>query len=602
MIRSCVICGKQFEARGTATHCGGPHYKECAVCGKLFEWNYKQPKQCCSLKCSVNLRKMNIHQSIKVCKLCGKEFHPNSNTQIYCDSDHYNPCPMCGKPVKIDINSVDLVRCCSQACSNALRARTCMDRYGVAIASQSDAVRQKLHDAAILSENKRKQASLAVWGVDNPAKHSSIRKKISDTVKSKSCRAKIQSTNLQRYGVPYAMQSAELFTKQRKSQGSKNIASDGTAFDSQYELAVYEFFIQLSEPVTMERQIPIEYEYLGQQHTTYIDFSINGILFEVKGAHLMEGMYGDCPSVVPIEVKLDVYRKHHVVVVTDSKCKEMFGPPNSTISNGLKYIDKCLNPLIGIDIELFRFPEFPYASNRPKCFYDVRVDNHMSAHEAFYNLDIRWKMMHNRIMYSGGFIDNNQILRALNVTRTCKQPSWFSRSLAKKIMLEHCTANTIVDFCAGWGTRYDAAIELRKEYVGCDFNEELVKWHHECGRNSICWEDANKFIYVQSDCSVFICPPYSDPITGRCFEDYNFSGFDASASAKSQCDWLLLAMQNIPNANEYVMVCKIVDPGWEDYIVGTKENRSHFGVNYEYIVKVAQTERQQVISKFTKVN
>lgn len=30
------------------------------------------------------------------------------------------------------------------------------------------------------------------------------------------------------------------------------------------------------------------------------------------------------------------------------------------------------------------------------------------------------------------------------------------------------------------------------------------------------------------------------------------------------------------------MVCKIVDPGWEQYIVDTKKNKSHFGVNNEY--------------------
>ena len=45
-------------------------------------------------------------------------------------------------------------------------------------------------------------------------------------------------------------------------------------------------------------------------------------------------------------------------------------------------------------------------------------------------------------------------------------------------------------------------------------------------------------------------------------------------------------MKNVPNAKEYVMVCKVVDKGWEKYIVDTKTNRSHFGKNNEYVLVV----------------
>lgn len=51
-------------------------------------------------------------------------------------------------------------------------------------------------------------------------------------------------------------------------------------------------------------------------------------------------------------------------------------------------------------------------------------------------------------------------------------------------------------------------------------------------------------------------------------------------------------MKNIPNAREYVMVCKVVDEGWEKYIVGTKTNKSHFGANNEYILKLTQEEKE----------
>lgn len=47
-------------------------------------------------------------------------------------------------------------------------------------------------------------------------------------------------------------------------------------------------------------------------------------------------------------------------------------------------------------------------------------------------------------------------------------------------------------------------------------------------------------------------------------------------------------MQNIPNAREYVMVCKIVDEGWEQFVVDTITNRSHFGTNHEYVIVVSK--------------
>lgn len=45
-------------------------------------------------------------------------------------------------------------------------------------------------------------------------------------------------------------------------------------------------------------------------------------------------------------------------------------------------------------------------------------------------------------------------------------------------------------------------------------------------------------------------------------------------------------MSNVPNASRYIMVCKSVDPEFEKYVVESKENKSHFGSNSEYVVVV----------------
>lgn len=346
-------------------------------------------------------------------------------------------------------------------------------------------------------------------------------------------------------------------------------------FDSSYEKDVYEYCIRNKIPI--ERQIPLEYEYNGTKHTTLIDFKIDDILFEVKGGHLLKGIY-DNNGKTPINEKLNVYRQNKVILITDKEGSLIIPKPNGVHggSNGLKYLNKCRDPLIGVDIELFRNPKFPYANDRPHCFYKVRVDGNRSALEAWDDEKLRWDMIKNRINYCGGFIDNKRILSAMNITRTCKQPSWFAKSFAKKLIETYITTDLIFDPFAGWGARYDACKELGIKYIGCDFNEELVQWHHEMGRDTIYYDDANRFQTDAENCSVFICPPYSDPNTGRCFEDYNFKGFDNSAKTLSQCDWLKIVMQNIPNAKEYLMVCKVVDPGWEQYIVNNKINKSHF--------------------------
>lgn len=220
MKKTCVICGKEFEGTGRASYCNGPHTKQCEVCGKMFEWDYKNPKRCCSSKCSAILRKKSIQSSTKICEICGKEFHPKSNTQRYCEDDHYNPCPVCGKPVKI-LLEYDPVRCCSQECTNELRKRTCLTKFGVPVVSQNEVVRKKLSESAKSSEESRKQTVLIRWGVDNVSKNSDVKRRISETVSSEDCQMRMRKTTYERYGTQYAMQSNLGLSRYRESIQSK---------------------------------------------------------------------------------------------------------------------------------------------------------------------------------------------------------------------------------------------------------------------------------------------------------------------------------------------------------------------------------------------
>ena len=588
LIRTCILCGKEFEAIGSQTTCSGPHYKKCAICGTEFEYKHISDKKVtCSKKCAAEYRRRTILSVTRVCEYCGKEFHSPSNTAKYCEGPHYKKCEICGRDFKVDLSSgvslSDLPHTCSRMkCVIAQRIKTSQATYGVASPSQTDAAREQARQRTINSAEQRKQTCLERYGAESYMQTEEGRQRMSEIMSEPNMQKQIRRTNQQRYGVNHAMQIPEFARKHSNSQ-FHCIASDGTRVDSAWELIVYEFFKRNGiEFEYNTASIPIEYN--GVTHYTHIDFNVGGLLFEVKGGHLLEGTFDNRPNVVPIEYKLKAYRQNHVIIITDASSKKLFGSPNSTESNGLKYLDKCPEPLIGVDLALFDKPNFPYAEDRPHCFYDVRVDNSPSSFEAFNDEKIRWKMILNRINYVGGFIGSKQILTAMNVTRTCKQPSWFSKSLAERIINQYCTSHTIVDLFAGWGMRNDAAVALGRQYVGIDLNPKLVKWHKEHGRN-IELGDAHTFTF-DKECSVFICPPYSDPKTGRCFEDYNFKGFDQSAKALSQCNWLRIVMNNIPNAREYVMVCKIVDEGWEPFVVETLVNKSHLGTNHEYVVRV----------------
>ena len=144
-----------------------------------------------------------------ICKIFGKEFDRVGNA-VYCQGPHYRPCPICGKPVEYTDPFTE-PKCCSKECSTARRKQTCLSIYGTEVASQSEAVRAKLHDKACSDEVRiHKEATcLDRWGVKNAAQAESVRAKISATISSEECQAKMRATSRSRYGFDHAMQSVE---------------------------------------------------------------------------------------------------------------------------------------------------------------------------------------------------------------------------------------------------------------------------------------------------------------------------------------------------------------------------------------------------------
>ena len=97
---------------------------------------------------------------------------------------------------------------------------------------------------------------------------------------------------------------------------------------------------------------------------TFIDFRVNGILYEVKGNHFLTGGVEE-NSNLPMSVKLEVYRENHVVIITMDHSAQLFDDGS----------------LVGVDLALFE--------DKFDAVYDPRT---------------RWTVIEYLIKHKKGFI------------------------------------------------------------------------------------------------------------------------------------------------------------------------------------------------------
>lgn len=129
----------------------------------------------------------------------------------YHDLKEYPKCPVCGKPVKFQSLGRGYREFCSLRCAgNDEKTKqkvkqTCLERYGVENAFQSEEIQSKF-----------KQTCLEKYGVENPFQSEKIKERIKKVNKenlgvdypmqSKKVRNKSKKTCLDKYGVPYTGQ------------------------------------------------------------------------------------------------------------------------------------------------------------------------------------------------------------------------------------------------------------------------------------------------------------------------------------------------------------------------------------------------------------
>lgn len=238
MVFTCIRCNTKFEAKRKSLICPNCKIQKCIICGKEFELKHPYIQKTCSSKCRGIYRKESgIAKSSRIkaeetfrskyddlgkprymleakkCAYCGNDFIPNSPRQVYCDNDHYGPCPVCGKPVKISDMSVG-PQCCSKSCIQIQTRKTNKSKYGTEFYFQSDDFSKKSKDT-----NRIK------YGYESYQSTPEFKQRYNYTIKSKygvsapiqfpEFKEKSKTTCNQKYGTDWAMQSEVVKDKVR---------------------------------------------------------------------------------------------------------------------------------------------------------------------------------------------------------------------------------------------------------------------------------------------------------------------------------------------------------------------------------------------------
>ena len=279
--------------------------RKCEVCGKEFDFDYLHPRRTCSKECSIKLHESVMLPVTKVCEYCGKEFTTIYKKTKYCSGPHYKQCEICGEKFLIDLSD-NIPKTCSDKCADILRRQTCLEKYGVEVGSQSAQAREKLSIIGKLNNPKKPKVEEIKPPIIKNCRICGEPFELTSNAQHICTRQHYRNCDVcgkqYEFNAPWTQLCCSIdCTQSKRVSTQKNCQGiDGTPLDSSWEKLVYDFWKSLD--IEVERNIPIQYEYGGKSHTTFIDFKVEGILYEVKGNHLLNVFfdYGG----VPIKVKL----------------------------------------------------------------------------------------------------------------------------------------------------------------------------------------------------------------------------------------------------------------------------------------------------------
>lgn len=606
MIKICKYCGKEFEGTGTSLYCPGPHFSVCEICGKEFEIDVRNPKRCCSRKCSSELRKRTIISEHKICEICGEYFYPESNTQRYCKNEHYRSCPVCREPVLIK-NASEPPRTCSTECANKLRESTCIDNFGTKIASQSEFVKSRLREAYINSKDKREKTCISRWGVHNPSMSNEVKHKISNSILSSECRTKTKATMNDRYGADYAMQNKHL--RQKQSRNIKNRSS--------LEIRLHNFLNQYNIDHIVEHSIKKD----NNIHSFDVYLPKYKILIDCDGTYYHS--YLSDPDGIRVrddydDVRLSLIPDDHIfILIVESDFERGLNNIKRTIEN----ID---SNIFDYDSEIFKWCrsiEFPYPkysedrlnkewtrlknlnidkynpfnkigisilNHFHKSIWDCKVGNCLSPKSAWYDDNKLKKVIANRLIYQND-VDPSKILQGFSISKIAPKVSIFNPVTAKYLIQKYLSdSQNIVDPFSGFSGRMLGVVASGKHYIGSDIRQNAVNESNEI-ISFLNISDASKV--TQSDIlsrsintsgdALFTCPPYGMKET-----------YLDNQSNLTCDDWIDICLSKY-DCEKYLFVVDNTTK-YAQNIVEDLPVASHFRNNSEYVILINNNNYEKI--------
>lgn len=146
--------------------------------------------------------------------------------------------------------------------------------------------------------------------------------------------------------------------------------------------------------------------------------------------------------------------------------------------------------------------------------YKCNVRNKPSMYDAFFDDELLFKCIMNRLLYKEKELNRRDIIQGFNVSKIAPKISIFKPSVAKYLIKKYLdNYDTVFDPCCGYSGRMLGCCSLNKRYIGQDINPITVAEANELKKelklnaelkvsNSI--KDSKNY-----DC-LFTCPPYFD--------------------------------------------------------------------------------------------
>lgn len=509
-------------------------------------------------------------------------------------------CTKCGKEFERRLRFFSFPALCTD-CS---KKETTKEHYGVENISQLDSVKkQKAEKLAAQMQDivtKRKETCLKKYGVSSFMKTQEFKDLISGDKNpgiTEEAKEKRKQTMLDRYGVDNFFKRSDIIKSRFKEKYGvvnpsqvnatgwpvkSNYLYKGIHFDSSWELIYY---ISQSETGHIVEREPVQFKYSfdGEDHFVKPDFRVDGQLIEIKGDFMIDEN-GDWRNVwdnslTPYyQAKQKCLQEHNVQVLFSKDLEP--------------YKDYVVNKYTSNFINLFKTKlEFPYPELKNddmsiiryfhKSIWTAHKEGALSPLEAWGDKDLILKAALNRIKYGKACKPEN-ILDAFTIARIAPKVSLFKVTLMQKIIQNFAQdSSLIVDPFSGFSGRMLGAIRCNKNYIGRDISEEHIKESKEiAGYKNIDvvleTEDILKApIRKYENAALITCPPYSNKeIWGNEIE------------FKSCDEWIDICLDRYKCDNYVFVVDETLK--YKDNIVDIIENKSHFGTNYEYIVKLSK--------------